>query len=59
MFDYKEILEGVGKLKDYQFMLHVDLDIPPLGYPVRRTPFSLKRIDQLVAYLTRHNLSHC
>ena len=42
MSDYKEIFEGVGKLKDYQVKLHVNPDVPPVARPVRRTPFSLR-----------------
>ena len=41
MSDYKEIFEGVGKLKDYQVKLHVNPDVPPVAQRVRRTPFSL------------------
>ena len=54
MSDYKEIFEGVGKLKDYQVTLHVNPDVPPVAQPVRRTPFSLRdkvkeKIEELVA----------
>ena len=53
MSDYKEIFEGVGKLKDYQVKLHVDPDVPPVAQPVRRTPFSLRdkvkeKVEELV-----------
>ena len=40
-FDYKEIFEGVGKLKDYQVKLHVNPYVPPVAQPVRCTPCSL------------------
>ena len=54
MADYKEIFEGVEKLKDYQVKLHVNPDVPPVAQPVKRTPFSLRdkfkeKIDELVA----------
>jgi len=54
MSDCKEIFEGVGKLKDYQVKLHVNLDVPPVAQLVRRTPFSLRdkvkeKIEELVA----------
>ena len=54
MSDYKEIFEGVGKLKDYQVKLHVNPDVPPVAQPVRRTPFNLRdkvkeKIEELVA----------
>ena len=54
MSDYKEIFEGVGKLKDYQVKLYVDRNVPPVAQPVRRTPFSLRdkvkeKVEELVA----------
>ena len=54
MSDYKEIFEGVGKLKDYQVKLHVNPDVHPVAQPVRRTPFNLRdkvkeKIEELVA----------
>ena len=54
MSDYKEIFEGVGKLKDYQVKLHMNPDVPPMAQPVRRTPFSLRdkvkeKIEELIA----------
>ena len=54
MSDYKEIFEGVGKLKDYQVKLHMNPDVPPMVQPVRRTPFSLRdkvkeKIEELIA----------
>lgn len=54
MSDYKEIFEGVVKLKDYRVKLHVNPDASPIAQPVRRILFSLhdkekKTIDELVA----------
>lgn len=54
MSDYKEIFEGVGKLKDFQVKLYVNPDVPPVAQPVRRTPFSLRdkvkeKIEELIA----------
>ena len=54
MSDYKEVFDGVGKLKDYQVKLHVNPNIPPVAQPVRCTPFSLrdkvkKNVEELVS----------
>lgn len=54
MSDYKEIFEGVGKLKDFQVKLYVNPDVPPVAQPVRCTPFSLRdkvkeKIEELIA----------
>ena len=54
MSDYKEVLDGVGKLKDYQVKLHVNPNVPPVAQPVRRTLFSLrdkvkKKVKELVS----------
>ena len=51
MSDYKEIFEGVGKLKNYRVKLHVD---PDVLQAVRRTSFSVrdklkKKIEEPVA----------
>ena len=42
MSDYKEVFDGVGKLKDYQVKLHVNPNVPPVAQPVSRTSFSLR-----------------
>ena len=52
--DYKEIFEGVGRLRGYQVKLHVHPEVPAVAQPVRRTPFSLrekvkKKTEELVA----------
>lgn len=39
---YKDVFEGVGKLKDYQVKLHIDESILPVAQPVRRVPFGLR-----------------
>ena len=41
MSDYKEVFDGVGKLKDYQVKLHVNPNVPPVAQPVSRTSVSL------------------
>ena len=42
MSDYKEVFDGVGKLKDYQVKLHVNPNVPPVAQPVSRTSVSLR-----------------
>ena len=54
MSDYKEVFDGVGKLKDYQVKLHVNPNVPLVAQPVRRTLFSLrdkakKKVKELVS----------
>ena len=54
MSDYKEVFDGVGKLKDYQVKLHVNPNVPPVAQPVSRTSFSLrdkvkKKVQELVS----------
>ena len=51
---YADILTGVGKLKDYQFKLHLNKDVKPVAQPVRRLPFGLrekvdKKLDELLS----------
>ena len=50
---YKEVFEGVGKLKDYQLKLHIDPNVKPVAQHARRIPYSLRdkvkeKIDELV-----------
>eukprot|EP00057_Strongylocentrotus_purpuratus_P005494 XP_003731095.1 PREDICTED: uncharacterized protein K02A2.6-like [Strongylocentrotus purpuratus] len=44
--DYKGrfpmLSKGIGKLKDRQFLLHVDKTVPPVAITNRRTPFHLR-----------------
>ena len=54
LHDYKGIFEGVRKLTGFQVKIHVDLEVPAVAQPVRRTPFSLRekvkeKIEELVA----------
>ena len=40
--EYKEVFEGVGKLKDYQLKLHIDPNVTPVAQPARRVLCSLR-----------------
>ena len=57
MSDYKEVVDGVGKPKDYQVKLQVNPNVPPVAQPIRHTLFSLcdkvkkkveKKVEKLV-----------
>ena len=53
MDNYKEVFQGVGKLKDYQLKLHIDPNVTPVAQPARRIPFSLRdkvkdKINELI-----------
>ena len=40
--NYPSVFKGIGKLKNYQLKLHIDLSVTPVVQKVRRVPFSLK-----------------
>ena len=40
---YAEVFEGVGKLKDYEVMLHIDESVTPVAQPARRIPFHMRK----------------
>ncbi|KAK3743001.1 hypothetical protein QZH41_007219 [Actinostola sp. cb2023] len=51
--DFKECLEGVGKLKDFKAKLHVDETVKPVAQKQRPVPFGLRekvemKLDELV-----------
>ena len=53
MSDYKEVYDGVGKLKDCQVKLHVNPNVPLVAQPIRHTLFILcykvkKKVEELV-----------
>ena len=53
MSEYKEVFDGVGKLKDYQVKLNVNPNVPSVAQPIRHTLFSLcdklkKKVKELV-----------
>lgn len=41
--DYQDIFQGIGKLKDFQFEIHVDPNIQPVAQPPRRVPFHIRK----------------
>lgn len=42
--EYKTCFEGLGKLKDYRLQLHVDSSVVPVAQPIRRLPFSVRKL---------------
>ena len=50
---YKNVFQGLGKLKDFQLKLYIDESIKLVAQPVRRIPFSMRQqvasmIDELI-----------
>ena len=50
---YKELFNGVGLLKDYEFKLNIDDSVKPVAQPVRRIPFGVRekmerKLDELL-----------
>lgn len=41
--EYSDLFTGLGKLKDFQVKLHVDISIPPSAQPHRQVPFHLRK----------------
>jgi hypothetical protein len=57
---HKVLFQGIGKLKEYQMMLHIDPQVRPVAQPVRRTAFSLRgkieeKLDELLPACRRHH----
>ena len=48
--NYRDLFEGLGKLKGFQVRLHVDEDVQPVARPPRRVPFhvQIKLKEQLL-----------
>ncbi len=40
---HPQVFEGVGKLTDYQLLVHADPNIEPVAQPLRRTPFYVRK----------------
>ena len=54
---YDDIFQGVGKLKGYQFQVHVDQDVQPVAQPPRRVPFHIcKQVEQELENLEKQGI---
>ena len=48
--DYADLFNGLGKLKEKKFHLHIDENIPPIAQRYRRVPFHVRKdIEELIA----------
>ncbi|RUA05254.1 MAG: hypothetical protein DSY43_04950 [Gammaproteobacteria bacterium] len=59
--DFKECLEGVGKLKDFKAKLHVDETVKPVAQKQRPVPFGLRekvemKLDELLMLILSSQL---
>ena len=41
--EYKDIFEGIGKLKDFELTLHIDKPVSPVVRPSRKIPYNLRQ----------------
>ena len=39
---YKDVFQGLGNLKDFEVVLHEDLEVKPIIQPQRRIPFHVR-----------------
>ena len=40
---YKDLFQGLGKLKNFQVKLHIDESVPPVAQPYRHVPFHVRK----------------
>ena len=43
LHEYDDLFNGLGKLKNYQVQLHIDVNVPPIAQPHRRVPFHVRK----------------
>ena len=41
--EYKDVFEGIGKLKDFELTLLIDKSAPPAVQPSRRLPYNVRQ----------------
>ena len=41
--EYKDVFEGIGKLKNFELKLHLDKSVPPVVQPSRKIPDNLRQ----------------
>lgn len=45
--EYQDIIQGIGRLQDFQFEIHIDSSVPPVAQSPRRIPFHIrKQVEQ-------------
>ena len=57
LHEYNDIFQGIGKLKDFQFEIHVDSEVQPVAQPERRIPFHIRQqVDQEINNLEKQGI---
>ena len=41
--EYKDVFEGIGKLKNFELTLHIDKSVPRAVQPSRKIPYNLRK----------------
>ncbi len=55
--EYKDLFQGIGKLKDLQVKLHIDESVKPAAQPHRRIPFHIrKKVEQELEKLEKQGI---
>ena len=50
----ENLLNGIGKLKDYELKLHIDNTVPPVAQKVRPLPYAMKeKVDKEIKNLLK------
>ena len=57
---YGEIFNGVGKLKEFEMEIHIDLAVKPVAQPPRRIPFQIRsKVDDKIRELEHLDIIEC
>ena len=57
---YGEIFNGVGKLKEFEMEIHIDLGVKPVAQPPRRIPFQIRsKVDDKIRELEHLDIIEC
>ena len=55
--EFPRVLNGVGKLKDFQAKLHIDESVEPIAQKLRTSPFGLReKIEEKLEELVNHDV---
>ena len=55
---YQDLFTGIGLLKDYELILHVDKSVRSVAQPVRRIPFGLReKVDRKLGELLQADIT--
>ena len=57
LHEYNDIFQGISKLKDFQFEIHVDSEVQPVAQPARRIPFHIRQqVEQEINNLEKQGI---